>query len=355
MTRSAYHPKRTPVGILIAVIVIVAAIVAGWLYVRHAEYNPLSEEATLTANVVNVAATVAGRVVRLDVRDNQRVSSGDLLFSLDPESYQLAVAQIKADLRLAEATRDAQRRTIDAEQLNAAVAAEQVNRARTNLALAEKSLARLVPLERKGYATSQQVDVARTARDDAQTSLRQSLSQAAAAEALVTSLDASQALVEARRAALAIAEHQLAATQVRAPHDGVIVGLHVSTGEVVAPGQSLFTLIDTRHWYASATFPETELSRIAVGDCATVYVLSDRSRPIRGRVDSMGWGVVSENILNLPRGLPYVPKSLNWVQIAQRFPVRIVLEDPPPALMRIGASAVTVIRHGEPCASDSNH
>ncbi len=354
MATSAYERKYTAVGITLAVVILISTVASGWWYLKRAADNPLSEDAVLTANLVNVAATIAGRVVTIAVIDNQRVAKGDLFFALDPEPYALAVAQVRADLRLAEATRDAQRRTISAEQSNAAVAAQQVQRARDNLALAEATLARLLPLAPDGYVTAQQVDDARTARDDARTSLEQALRQAEAADALVTTLDASEALVEARRAALAIAERDLAATQVFAPHDGLVVGLTVSTGEIVAPGQSLFTLIDAEHWYASATFPETELSRIAIGDCATVYVLADRSRPLVGRVDSIGWGVLSEDLVNLPRGVPYVPKSLNWVRIVQRFPVRIRLDDPPAPLMRLGASAVAVVRHGEDCGRNGS-
>ena len=70
---------------------------------------------------------------------------------------------------------------------------------------------------------------------------------------------------------------------------------------------------------------------------------------IAGSVTGIGWGVISEDVINLPRGLPYVPKSLNWVRIVQRFPVRIRLIDPPEDLMRIGASAVTVVHRGERC------
>jgi multidrug efflux system membrane fusion protein len=349
MARSAYTRRYTLVGVTLAVVILIGAVASGWWYLQRAANNPLSEDAVLTANLVNVAATIAGRVVTIAVTDNQRVAKGDLLFALDPEPYALAVAQVRADLRLAEATLEAQRRTISAEQSNAAVATEQVQRARSYLALAEATLARLLPLAPNGYVTAQQVDDARTARDDARTSLEQALRQAEAAQALVTTLDASEALVEARRAALAIAERELAATKVFAPHDGLVVGLTVSTGEIVAPGQSLFTLIDTAHWYASATFPETELSHIAIGDCATVFVLADRSRPVAGRVDSVGWGVLSEDLVNLPRGVPYVPKTLNWVRIVQRFPVRIRLDDPPATLMRLGASAVAVVRHGEDC------
>lgn len=353
MTKSAYARHYTLAGIIIAVVLVGGALLSAWFYAQRAANNPMSEDAVLTANVVNVGATIAGRVVTIGVTDNQRVAEGDLLFALDPAPYELVVAQVTADLRLAEALRDAQRRAIAAEQSNAAIAAEQVQRARTNLGLAEATLARLLPLAPKGYVTAQQIDDARTARDDAQSSLDQALGQADAANALVTTLDASEALVAARQAALAIAERELAATEVRAPHDGLVVGLTVSTGEIVAPGQSLFTLIDTEHWYASATFPETQLSGIAIGDCATVYVLADRSRPVTGRVEGIGWGVITEDLVNLPRGLPYVPKSLNWVRIVQRFPVRIKLDNPPAPLMRLGASAVAVVRHGENCESSA--
>lgn len=349
MAPSAYTHRRSLVGSAIGAVIIIGAIAAGWIYLRHSRDNPLSEDAVLTASIVNMASTVPGRIVTLTVAENQKVAKGDLLFSIDPEPYRLAVEQARADLKIAEATHDAQKRTISAERSNAAIAGEQITRARTNLALAEQTLARLTPLLPKGYVTAQQVDDARTARDDARTSLAQAVKQAEAADSLVSTLDGSQALVEARRAALAIAERSLANTEVRAPHDGRVVGLSISTGEIVVPGQSIFTLVNTDAWYASASFRETELPAIVVGDCARVYALADRSAPIRGTVEGIGWGVISTDTLNLPRGLPYVPKSLNWVRIEQRFPVRIRLLDPPEDLMRVGASAVAIVHHGERC------
>ncbi|WP_019933757.1 multidrug transporter subunit MdtN [Oceanimonas smirnovii] len=354
MVNSAYRRRYSPTGIIIAVIVLVGAAIAGWYYMRHTTATSLSDEAVISANTVNIAATVAGRVVRIAVKDNQRVSAGDLLFEIDPKPYAVIVDKARADLQLAEALRDTQRRSITAEQSNAAIAAEQLTRARTNLALAEATLNRLKPLAPKGYVTAQQLDDARTLRRDAQISLEQAIHQQAAAEAMVATLDEAEALVQARRAALALAELELEETQVRAPHTGLVVGLTVSAGEIIAPGQSLFTLIDTEHWYASATFAETELKHIAVGDCARVYVLADSTNPVMGRVDSIGWGVISEELINLPRNFPYVPKSLNWVRMVQRFPVKIRLEQPPASLMRAGASAVALISQDDRC-HDSAH
>jgi len=349
MAKSAYSRRGTAVGWLIAAVIFAASVGVGWLYLHRAKLNPLSHEAVLTANIVNIASTVPGRIVNIAVRENQKVKQGDLLFAIDSEPYRLAVEQARADLKLAEAGRDSQARRISAEQSNAVIAEEQIARAQTNLALAEQTLARLSALLPNGYVTAQQVDSARTARDDARHSLAQARKQADAANSLVSNLDAADALVEARRAALALAERNLANTQVFAPHDGRVVGLTISTGEIVITGQSVFTLIDTGAWFANASFPETELLSISVGDCARVYALSDRSKPVEGRVEGIGWGVMSENLLNLPRSLPYVPKTLDWVRIVQRFPVRIRLLDPPEDLMRIGASATATVHHGKRC------
>lgn len=348
MSTHHIHPARIG-GVVVAMAIIIVTVLVGWRQMRTASLNPLSQEAVLTADVVHISPSVAGRIVELAVRENDAVSKGDVLFRLDPTSYQLAVDQAAGDLLLAEALLGDREREIRAEIQNAAIADGQVARARENLALASETLRRLLPLRPKGYVSEQEVDMAATAERDAQISLREAERQAEAAEALVGNSAGAAALVEARRAALAIAQHALESTVVRAPHDGRIAGLTITAGEFVLPGQSIFTLIDTSRWYASASFVETELSRIKPGTCATVYALADRHTPVRGRVEGTGWGVASEDIVNLPRSLPLIPRSLDWVRIAQRFPVRILLDDPPEELMRVGGSATVTVHDGTSC------
>jgi multidrug efflux system membrane fusion protein len=128
-----------------------------------------------------------------------------------------------------------------------------------------------------------------------------------------------------------------------------VVGLTVLSGEMVVPSQALFTLVTTDEWFAIANFRETELKEIAVGDCVTVYSMIDRRQPMKGIVQGVGSGVLDSERINLPRSVPYVERSLNWVRVAQRFPVRIKLQDPPPQLTRLGASAVVEVRHGAAC------
>lgn len=336
-------------GAIVALAIVAMAVFLGWRYMIQSEDNPMSEDTVLQANLVNISSIVPGRINHLAVSENSRVKRGDLLFSIDPVSYQLAVDQAKADLEMAEAALETQRRTILAETSNDEVAAEQAARARTNLELATQTLERLTALRPKGYVTAQQVDDAATAKRDAEISLKQAIAQAAAANALVSTADEAEALVKARQAALALAERNLEDTEIRAPHNGLVVGLSTAAGEFVISGQSVFTLIDTEHWYASAAFVETELPNIGIGDCATVYAMADRSVPIRGKVEGIGWGVISEEAVAVPRNLPYVPKTLNWVRVSQRFPVRIALDDPPQNLMRVGASAIAIVHQQKRC------
>lgn len=349
MDNSHSSRLKTKIAIAIGIIIILAAALSGWLILRKNALNPMSEDAVIGSNVVKVSSEVPGRILSINVTENSRVQKGDLLLTIDPHVYRLQVDQARADLQMAEAAMDTQHRTVIAEQSNSGISNDQITSARTNLRLATQTLARLQPLEAKGYVTKQQIDDAMTIKRNAEVMLQQALKQSVAAEALVSNTDSTQALVSARRAALAIAERMLANTEIRAPHDGLVVGLRTSSGEFVVPDQVIFTLIDTQQWHAAAYFRETDLGNIKIGSCATVYVLADRSQSMNGRVQGIGWGVMSEDQFNIPRSLPYVPKSLNWVRVEQRFPVRILLDNPPPDLMRIGATAVAIVRNDNDC------
>ncbi len=342
-----HHPPSR--GKIISLAIVAVAVVAGWYASYRSARHPSTDDATLDADVVHVAAAVGGRIINIAVTENSKVSKGDLLFQIDPLPYRLALAQAEADLALAEGELDTRRRVLATERSNAAIASEQARRARTNGGLAARTVERLGPLADQGFVPTQQFDQAQVAQHDAATSLRQAQEQEAAAQRAIGTETAAEALVRAREAALAIARRALEDTTVTAPHDGRVVGLSITSGEVVIPAQALFTLIDTEVWYAVGNFRETELKAIAVGDCATAYSMIDRRQAIKGTVEGIGWGVLDEERINLPRSVPYVERSLNWVRVAQRFPVRVRLADPPVQLMRLGATAVVEVKHGAAC------
>jgi membrane fusion protein, multidrug efflux system len=344
--------RKRIAGILarvLALSIVLGAAAVGVHVLRESKAHPSTDDAAIDAEVVHVAPAVGGRLLKLAVGENARVAKGDLLFEIDPIPYQLLVAQARADLEVARAELETRRRVLQTERSNAKIAADHVKTAEENHRLAERTAARLRPLGEKGYVPEQQIDQAEVAVRDSATVLIQAQEQRAAAQHLIDTQAAAEAAVRARSAAVAIAERQLDDATVRAPHDGVVVGLKVKTGEIVAPAQSLFTLISTEEWLAVANFRETELMRMKPGDCVTAFSMIDRSRAIKGEVEAIGWGVLDVEKVDLPRSAPFVEKSLNWVRVAQRFPVRIKLEHPPTELMRLGASAVVQVNHGNAC------
>jgi multidrug efflux system membrane fusion protein len=338
--------SRRP-ALVVSLLIIAIGAAAG--FTLHETSRPATDDSTIDADVVHVAAAVGGRITELPVHENDLVKKGDLLFQIDPVPYRLALDQAIASVGVARGTLESKRRFVATQRTNAEIAREQIRRAETNQGLAQRTEERLRPLTDKGYVPQQQLDQATTAMHDASTSVAQAKGQERAARGAIDTVAAAEAAVQAAVAAMALAQRALDDTTVRAAHDGRVTGLTVKSGEMVAPSQSLFTLVTTDEWFAVANLRETDLNGVAVGACATVYSMIDRKKPIKGVVTGIGWGVLDSDRINVPRALPYVQPSVNWVRVAHRFPVRVRLEEPPEGLVRLGASANVQVGHGAAC------
>ncbi|NSL91655.1 multidrug transporter subunit MdtN [Acetobacter syzygii] len=341
--------SRNPIGLALAVTCIAGATALGFYVLGKDEAYPSSDTGTVDAEVVHIASTVGGRLKTLNVHVNQAVKKGDVLYQLDPEPYTLALQQAQAGLALTQAGVEQQKRLIAVEAANADIAKNQAVRAQTNHELAARTVERLRPLASKSYIPWQQYDQAQVALHDSGITLDQSHLQAGAAKVAVGDLNSSMAARQVAEATLAQARYALRQTTVTAPADGYVASLRVIPGEVLIPSQVLFTLIANDSWFVTANMREGTLHAIHPGDCATVYSMIDRRTPIRGHVESIGWGVFSVDSAGLSRSLPIIPREMDWVHVAQRFPVRIRLEQANPQLLRLGATATVEIRHGPAC------
>ncbi len=278
----------------IVTVIIVAGAVLITLYVWGIiERHPRTDDAAARANVVGIAPRVSGQTIKLNVQDNQAVRKGDVLFEIDPEDYRLILEKAKAELA-----------TVDRQ-----------------LAQAQDTLHRMEPLLPHGFETAENVDKARTA---------------------VTTLQAQR---EGAIATINLEELHLSYCKVIAPFDGRVINLNISAGAHVTAGVSVFSLLDTTKWYVIANFREAEIRHMAPGSEAMVYLSSAPNQRFRGKVQGIGWAVKPEGELDLPpSGVPYIKRELNWVRVAQRFPVRIEVENPDQELFRMGASAVAIIK-----------
>ncbi|MCQ8240751.1 HlyD family efflux transporter periplasmic adaptor subunit [Rhizosaccharibacter radicis] len=329
-------------GVLFSLLALIAAAVAVVLVINRLERRPRTNDGYLAADIVHMAPEVSGRIVRLDVQNNRYVRRGDELFVIDPEPFQYAFDAASAKLASLRAQYYIDIRQVASQNSRAAAAQSSTKSNAAQLALAQTTLKRLEPLGAQGFVTREQVDRARTAVRTASAGLASSRSDAQAAQQAVTDTKPLEAQIKEAEADLANAARNLRLTVVRAPCDGQITALTVAAGEFATEGKPVFTIIDTDRWYAVGNFRETNLAGIHPGQHATVWVLGFGAQALDGHVDSLNGGVVPDEGA-VSDGLPDVPRSLEWVRIAQRFPVRILLDKPPPALMRIGATASIMI------------
>ncbi len=340
------HPDewRKVAGRIISVLVILAMMLVILCVWGIIERHPRTDDATVQANVIGVAPRIHGQIIQLNVSDNQEVNAGDVLFEIDPADYQLALDNAKAALAALDQQIEVAR-SQDAElkfQVKAAEAG--VEQAKAELKQATDTLQRVQPLLARGFATADDVEKAQTAVDVATAALAAQDQKSNQAKASLSSLATLLAQRPGAEAAVELAALQLSYCKVTAPFPGKVVNLNISVGAYANAGVPVFALLDTRRWYVLANFREGELKHMGVGSPVDVYLLSAPGHHFKGTIQGIGWAVLSEDEIDLSHGVPAVPRELNWVHIAQRFPVRIEVENPDPNLFRMGASAVAIIK-----------
>jgi membrane fusion protein, multidrug efflux system len=394
--------SRNLTGRLVSIGVVIVAVALGLAVLHNMNFYPRTDDAEVFANFIGVAPQVEGPITRLNVSDNQFVKRGELLFEIDDRPYRYALERAVSEQAALEGQIEDERRRIAAlvsgvlvaqaniqgsqadiarwaaavDQAHADVAnAEQgVNRAKAEWTYSNNNLHRIEPLLEKQFVTVDQVDRARTSEIAQSEALKQAASQLRLSQAGLKSTLAqyehSQAVLEqtkaqheqsvnavttleplinqrgARASAVKSARYNLDNCRVYAPFDTRVTNLTISEGIYAHVGQQVFTLIDARTWWAIGNFREGTLQRIVPGMRADVYVLSKPNVRFSGIVDSIGFGVTADPdvIGRLEPGLPDVQRTLNWVRLASRYPVRVRVKDPPPELFRVSESAVVVIR-----------
>ena len=329
-------PRNKLPALLLALLALVVLIFVIW----RVDSKPATDDAYVSADTIDVVPEVSGRIVELAVVDNQRVKQGDLLFRIDPRPYEASLAKAEASLAALDKQIMLTQRSVDAQKFAASSVEATVAKARAAAKQASDTLKRTEPLLAQGFVSAEDVDRARTAQRASEADLNAVLLQAQQAASAVSGVDALVAQRVAVEADIALTKLHLEMATVRAPFDGRVVSLKTSIGQFASAMKPIFTLIDTRRWYVIANFRETELKNIHAGTPATLRLMSDSGKTFSGKVDSIGFGVLPDDGGIVLGGLPRVSRSINWVRVAQRFPVKIMVDKPDAELFRIGASAV---------------
>ena len=291
-----------------------------------------TDNAYVKAARVLIAPQVAGRVVDVAVAQNQVVKRGDLLFKLDPEPLQIALMQAEAQLARIDNTANVSRAQVREAGTSIAAANE-------TLHWAQRDYARLQQLGATQLVARKMVDDARHAVAAAQSQRDSAVAMQSEAAAILGGAGTATTQLPEYRAALAAVEKaklDLAHAEVRAPEDG-IVGTHdLQVGEYLNLGQTAMPLVATANLWIEANFKETDLTKMQVGQRASITIDSYPGVKWNAHVASIAPASGAEFSV-----LPPQNATGNWVKIVQRIPVRLELDatrSDAPAL-RAGMSA----------------
>jgi multidrug resistance efflux pump len=335
-------PSKDPVRRWTYIVLAIVIVLIG-LYIRADRLTPQTTQSRVNALVVPIAPEVAGTISTVAVRNNQRVSAGAPLFSIDTERFELAVQTARANLESAERAVGASTAGIDSARGSLTAARAGMERARQD-AVRMRNIRKQDP----GALSQRRLD-------SAEASLAGSRGQVVSAEANLEKAiqdrgaegEKNSRIAEARTA-LDKALLDLERSTVRAPEDGVVTGVRLDKGNYAAAGAPQMTFIATHNVWLQADFTENNLGFLDPGDPVDIVFDVLPGEVVRGRVREIGFGV---EVDSAPLGaLPTIENDTKWLRDAQRYPVLIDFDLPTSdgqIRLKVGSQARVVVYTGE--------
>lgn len=357
-------PKK---HLLTGAVVLVAALLVLFKYWDYVT-NPWTRNGQVRAEVVQVTSRISGPIILLPIKDNQFVKAGDLLFEIDPRTFQASLDQALAQYDLTGDTYLGQEKQVEAATAQVEASRAVVKQSQSYIKQVEATIDKnkaeydrqqqMLPLK----ATSEKAverakanyEVAVQEKSAAQSALAKALADLSKAEATLAEAkanlgaagDANPSIRQAR-AAVRQAELNLEFTQVRAPVDAYVTNLNLRIGTQAVANQPALALIDVNSFWVDAYFKETAIAGMQAGDRAIVTLMTYPDRPLAGTVDSLGWGISQQDGSTGFELLPNVSPTFEWIRLAQRVPVRVYLDKIPEGVaLRVGTTASVLVKTG---------
>jgi membrane fusion protein (multidrug efflux system) len=308
-----------------ALAVLAASAWYGWDYWTVGQYLVSTDDAYVRADSTTIAPKVAGYLLQVLVKDNERVSTGQVLARIDDRDFKVALDQAAADVAAARATIASKQAQLEVQQavINAARATLDVDRAVVTFAAQENK--RYTDLATTGYGSVQNAQQAQSRSASAEATLTRDQANLASAEKQVDLLkaeivQASAALARAQ-ALQRQAELNLGYTTITAPIDGVVGNRTLRVGQFVQAGTQLMSVVPATGAYVVANYKETQLTDVHEGQVVAIAVDMFPGQVVHGHVDSLAPASGQEFAL-----LPPDNATGNFTKVVQRIPVRIALD-----------------------------
>ncbi len=276
------------------------AIVGSAIYFAYHKYidyieNPWTRDGQVRTQVIQITPRVNGMVTKIHIVDNQKVKKGDILFEIDPSQYQIKVNQAEARLK----------RTLEAAKGT------------------KIEYERVQSIYKKDKGAVSQKDLVRN-----ETNYYKSLAD-----------------IDSSEESLNTAKLNLSYTKVYAEVDGYVSNINFQTGSQASANKPILALVDENTFWVFGFFREDAIPEVEVGDDAIVTLLAYPDTPLKGKVESIAWGIAHADGNPGNNLLPSVKPVFQWIRLAQRIPVRIQLDTLPDNVkLRFGLTASVMIK-----------
>jgi multidrug resistance efflux pump len=360
--------KKYQKYILTGAVIIVAIVL---VFIKYWDFvvNPWTRDGQVRAEVIQITPRVSGPIVNLPIKDNQFVKAGEILFEIDPRTYEANLAQAIAQLEETGYNVGALEKQVESSKASVDVSKANIEQAKSSI----KEIAAQIETNRaeyerqqillpKGSTSQKAVDNARTTYEvsveqkkgaesqlkQAQASVRESEAALAKSRASLGRLGENNAQIRAAIAAVRIAELNLEFTKVKAPVDGFITNLNLRKGSQTVENQPALALVDVNSYWIDGFFKETSVGNIELGNKAIVTLMAYDNIPLDGFVESIGWGISQQDGSTGFELLPEVSPTFEWIRLAQRVPVRIHLTNVPEHIkLRVGTTCSVLVKTGK--------
>ena len=357
----------------VVLIAVIAVLLKYWDYV----VNPWTRDGQVRADVVQITPRVSGPIVKLAVEDNQLVKTNDLLFEIDPRTFEANLAQARAQLDNARDNYLALEKQVEAELAQVNVSRAEALQAESNIKELDSTIVkneaeytRQQDMLKKDATSKKSMERARAnyqialekrkaslaGLTQAKASLAQSEAALAKARANLGAPGDDNASIREAQATLRQAELDFEFTRIKAPVDGYVTNLNLRIGSQAVTNQPALALVDINSYWVHGFFKENSIEDIRKGNKAIVTLMTYPDTPLEGYVDSLGWGIAQQDGSTGDDLLPNVSATFEWIRLAQRVPVRIHLVDVPDNVaLRVGTTASVLVMTGDSDNASEQH
>ena len=332
---AAGNKKRKRAGRIALILVVILVGCFAW-YPLSDHHAPYAGAGSITADVTQIAARVAGPVTSVAIRDNAEVKAGDTLFTIDDTTYRM-------DVELAKAQLEQVLNTVNSSAVAIPAAEAKVEQAELGLKTATDDLDRAQQLFEKGLVTPAKLAQAEAAKTNAELNVQAAKADLERTIAASGAFDETNPNVRTARANLEKAEFALANTKIVAPADGYVTNVSLTEGQFVGAGTGALTFINPATQMVIADFRENQLINVKPGDKAIVVFEAAPGKQFDATVESIAWGISSGR--TSVNGLSQPTTDTRWFPPARKIPVRIKLDslDHLPANIRLGSEAGVLV------------